>query len=256
MNMSTGSNNTLNELDVRKAISTLSDKAQFPYIPSTLSKYVETCISKGRSNRLVEAVIGKKINVFTNINRMFELACETTCLSSDELLKKTDFHSSDIFSTRLDSAFAEIRTVNFLKKEGFRNIQLLDSRSKKRADIIGMFCGKLFAIEVANSIFSADGRVEPVQLKDWLVGRVISDRKSAQLEKTTQSENANETVLVGVIDTLFSVVYNTHNDYCDAAELAWEELGGKANFRVAFVTGKEAVGYGRDDCVFPSWPGV
>lgn len=256
MKISTRSNNTLDKLDVQKAISTFSDTARFPFIPSTLSKYVETCISKGRSNRLTEAVIGEKINVFTSINRMFELACEATCLSSEELLKKTDFHSSDISSTRLDSAFAEIRTVNFLRKEGFKNIQLLCSGSKKRADIIGTLHGRLFAIEVANSIFSADKRVEPAQLKDWLVGRVISDQKSDQLEQTTQGENAEETVLVGVVDTLFAVIYNTHDDYCYAAELAWKELGEKGKFRVAFVTGKEAVGYGRDDCVFPSWPGV
>jgi hypothetical protein len=256
MNMSAGSNNTLDKLEVQQAISTFSDTTQFPFIPRTLLKYVETCISKGRSNRLTEAVIGKKINVFTSINRMFELACKATSLSSEELLKKTDFRSTDISPTRLDSAFAEIRTVYFLEKEGFKNIQLLSSGSKKRADIIGTLSGRIFAIEVANSIFSADKRVEPVQLKDWLLGRVISDRKLDQLEQTAEGESAEEAVLVGVVDTSLAVVYNTHNDYCDAAKLAWEELGRKSNFRVAFITGREAVGYGRDDCVFPSWPSI
>ena len=232
----------------------LSDGVRFPFIPRSLSGYVDACISKGCNNRLTEAVTGNRLTVFENINRLFELACGITALNPDELLKRTDFEPSDMSPTRLDSAFAEIRTIIFLTKEGFTNIQPLSAGNKKRADIIGTLNGKLFAIEVANSIFAANKRVEPFQLKDWLLGRVSSDQKSEQLKQTSDAAGTEEQVVVGVVDTFVSITFNTHNDYCEAAELAWDALGRKKSFRVAFVTGREAVGYGRDDCVFPPWP--
>lgn len=254
MNIPSGSSHELDTLDIQGALSTFSDAARFPFIPRSLSKYVEKCISKKQKNRLTEAVIGKRLKVFENINRMFELACKATTLNPDELLKGTDFQSCDMSPTRLDSAFAEIRTVIFLKEEGFTNIQLVPAGNKKRADIVGTLNGKFFTIEVANSIFAANNRVDPFQLKDWLVARVSSDQKLDQLQQTARAANADEKVLVGVIDTFPSVVFNTHNEYCEAARLVWNALGGKNNFRVAFVTGLEAIGYGRDDCVFPHWP--
>lgn len=246
-----------NETDTtinQHALSLFSDTSQFPYIPKSLSSYVETCVAKKLSNRLVEAVQGERTKVFKNINRTFQLASDATGLTPDELLRKTDFNERDMSPTRLDSAFAEIRTVNSLKEQGFEGIQLLKAGKQKKADILATFQGIGFAVEVANSIFSADKRVEPFQLRDWLVGRASSDGKTGQLEQTSEETSASHTILVGVIDTFFSVVFNTHNDYCEAAQLAWEELNGKEGFHVAFVTGREATGYGRDDCVYPDLP--
>ena len=236
------------------ALSLFSDTSQFPYIPTILSSYVEKCVAKKLSNRLVEAVQGEGTKVFENINRMFQLASDATGLAPDDLLRKADFHERDMSPTRLDSAFAEIRTVNFLKEQGFESIQLLKAGKQKKADILATFRGIEYAVEVASSIFSADKRVEPFQLRDWLVGRASSDGKTGQLEQTSEETRATRTILVGVIDTFFSVVFNTHNDYCEAAQLVWEELNGKEGFHVAFITGREAVGYGRDDCVFPDLP--
>lgn len=236
------------------ALSLFSDASQFPFIPKILSSYVERCVAKKLSNRLVEAVQGKRIKVFKGINQMFQLANDATGLTPDELLRKTDFNGHDMSPTRLDSSFAEIRTVNYLKEQGFEDINLLKAGKQKKADILATFKGIKFAVEVANSIFSANKRVEPFQLRDWLVGRASSDGKTGQLDNTTEETGASRTILVGVIDTFYSVVFNTHNDYCEAAKLTWEELNGKVGFHVAFVTGKEAVGYGRDDCVFPDLP--
>jgi len=236
------------------ALSLFSDISRFPYIPKILSSYVETCVANKLSNRLVEAVLGERTKVFENINRMFQLASEATGLTPDELLRKTDFNSRDMSPTRLDSAFAEIRTVNYLKEQGFESIKLLKAGKQKKADILATFRDIEFAVEVANSIFSADKRVEPFQLRDWLVGRASSDGKTGQLDKTSEETSASRTILVGVIDTFFSIVFNTHNDYCEAAKLAWEELNGEEGFYVAFVTGRDAMGYGPDDCVFPDLP--
>lgn len=236
------------------AISLFSDFSQFPYIPKILSAYVEQCVANNLNNRLVDAVRGKRTRVFENIDRMFRLARDATGLTPDDLLRKTDFNSLDMSPTRLDSAFAEIRAVNYLKEQGFDDINLLKAGKKKKADILAKFRGIEFAVEVANSIFSANKRVEPYQLSDWLIGRASSDGKTTQLVQTSVETTASRTILVGVVDTFYSVVFNTHNDYCEAAKLAWEKLDGKEGFHVAFVTGKEAVGYGRDDCIFPELP--
>lgn len=107
-------------------------------------------------------------------------------------------------------------------------------------------------VEVVNSIFTAQKRVQPSQLKDWLIGRESSDQKSDQLEITADAIGAEEKILIAVVDTFDSIVSNTHSDYCEAARLAWESLGGKDKFHIAFVTGRGAVGHGRDDCVFPT----
>ena len=248
-------NRLMDKTDVQEALTILSDATRFPFIPRSLPKYVEACILNGCSNRLTKAVLGKRLKIFENINRVFELACQATALDPDDLLKRTDFRPSDISPTRLDSAFAEIRTVIFLQKEGFRDITVLGAGNERRADIIGTRDGRRFAIEVANSIFDANKRVEPSQLKDWLIGRMSADNKSEQLQKTAEVVDTNERVIVGVVDTFLAVVFNTHNDYCEAAKLAWDELGQGRSLRVAFVTGREAVGYGPDDCVFPPWPG-
>jgi hypothetical protein len=236
------------------AISLFSDASRFPYIPKILSAYVEQCAANNLNNRLVDAVRGKRTKVFENIDRMFRLASDATGLTPDDLLRKTDFNGRDMSPTRLDSAFAEIRTVNYLKEQGFCDINLLKAGKNKKADILAKFRGIEFAVEVANSIFSANKRVEPYQLGDWLIGRASSDGKTTQLEQTTDETTASRTILVGVVDTFFSVVFNTHNDYCEAAQLVWDKLNGKEGFHVAFVTGKDAVGYGRDDCIFPGLP--
>jgi len=239
----------------KDALSLFSDTSRYPYIPKALSSYIEGCVAKKLNNRLVNAVQGKKTKVFENVNRMFELASDATGLTPDELLRRTDFNDSDMSPTRLDSAFAEIRTINYLKEQGFVHINLLQAGKHKKADILATFKDIEFAIEVVNSIFSANKRVEPLQLKDWLIGRASSDEKTEQLEQTSKETSVSHTILIGVVDTFFSVVFNTHNDYCDAAKLAWEELNREKGFHVAFVTGREALGYGRDDCVFPELPG-
>lgn len=182
---------------------------------------------------------------------MFQLACDATGLSTDDLLAGADFNYRDMSPARLDSAFAEIRTINYLKEQGFESIQLLEAGKHKKADILATFQGEKFVVEVKNSIFSADKRAEPFQLRDWLIGRTLYDGETSQLEETSELTGANRTILVGVIDTLSSIALNTHDDYREAAKLTWEKLNGKDGFHVAFVTGKGAAGYGKDDCVFP-----
>jgi hypothetical protein len=169
----------------QQSLSLFSDNSRFPFIPKTLPLYVITCVTKKHSNRLVEAVRAGKVKVFENINQIFELACKATGLSPDDLLRKTDFNVRDMSPTRLDSTFAEIRTINFLKERGFENIQPLKAGRQKKADILCTLHNAKFAVEVANSIFTANKRVEPYQLRDWLVGRAISDRKTEQLAYTS-----------------------------------------------------------------------
>ena len=82
-----------------------------------------------------------------------------------------------------------------------------------------------------------------------------SGQKLVQLEETIKGTAAVETVLIGVVDTHPVVALNAHDDFLQAARLAWETVGRNDMIHVAVVTGRETLGYGRDDCVFPSWIG-
>ncbi len=116
-------------------LSLLSDKARFPFIPHALATYAAACARSGRDNRLTAAVKGKRVKVFDQINLMFQLASAATTLDPEELLRRTDFDFRDISLTRLDSAFAEVRSIIFLNQQGFTNIRPIPAANRKGADI-------------------------------------------------------------------------------------------------------------------------
>jgi hypothetical protein len=240
-------------LKLARGLSLLSNATRFPYIPDALLQYAKACVLSSRENRLTNAIRGERAVVFENINQMFRLASEATGLAPAELLASTDFDVHDMSFARLDAAFAELRSINFLYQQGFEQIRPRPAGRRKGADILAVLDRRLFAIEVAVSIFCADRRVEPVQLKQWLLGRVSADRKVDQLMQTATEVGAAALVLLGVIDALGAVTYNTHEDFVVAAELACNELGNPPRLHVALVTGRVALGHGPDDCVFPPW---
>lgn len=237
-----------------RGLAILSNSTAFSNIPQVLMKYTDRCIKKGVTNRLTKA-LAKDPNATTqSIARMFEKACEATGLTPDVLLKATDFNYRDTDPNRLTAAFAEIRSINFLQQEGFSRIRLFKASAKKGSDIAAERCGLNYAVEVVNSIYDARRRFSPEQIKDWLIGRLISERKSAQLNATAgQLKNARR-IFIGVVDTAATVALQTHEEFLEAAKMAWREAGEDPLLHLCIVTGRVALGYGRDDSIFPPWP--
>ena len=231
----------------------LCNSARFPYIPEDLIKYIRKLLREGSQNRFIEALRDNTERPMDAVNSMFKTASEITGHRSDELLKRTDFNYRDMDPSRIESAFAEIRSINWLHTEGFVGIKPLSARSKRTADIIAKRRNNYYAIEVVNSIYDARDRFTPEELKDWLLGRLLGDKKSVQLDTTAAELKNARRVFIGIVDTNEPVIFQTHEGFFTAAKLAWKAAGGDPKLHICFVTGRQAVGYGRDDSVFPDW---
>lgn len=232
----------------------LSNVTSHPSIPRALVKYTDMCIKKGITNRLTNAITEYPEATIKAIDTMFKIACAATDLNPDELFRATDFNYKDLDPTRLTSAFAEIRSINFLQQEGFRRIRPIKATTKKSSDIVAERNGFDYAVEVANSIYDARGRFSPEQIKDWLIDRLIREGKSMQLDATACGLTHARKVFIGVVDTVATVTLQTNEEYLEAAKMAWQEAGNDPLLHLCIVTGRVALGYGRDDSVFPTWP--
>jgi hypothetical protein len=237
-----------------EACKVLADKVRYPNIPEQLIQHVQYCFNTGNGNRLTESLLANAEPVTKAINQMFSLASKATGLTPCDLLRRTDFNYREKNPTRHESAFAEIRAINFLHDEGFDHIEPLASKQNKRADIIAKKGNDKYAIEVVNSIFEVDNRYSSEELKKWLMGRDERDHKIEQLTTTASEMGCQRSILIAIVDTWSTVTYQTHGDFLEASKLVWKEMGENPQFHFCFVTGRCALGYGRDDSIFPGWP--
>lgn len=239
---------------LNRCLALLSNVKSYPSIPRSLINYTERCIKKGITNRFTEAINENPESTIRAIDGMFEKACLATGLNPDELLNATDFNYKDLDPTRITSAFAEIRSINFFKQEGFVRIRPIKASSEKSSDIVADRDGLHYAVEVANSIYNARGRFSPEQLKRWIINRLIGECKAVQLDATASDLTYARRVFVCIVDTTATVVLQTNAEFFEAAKMAWQEAGNDPLLHVCIVTGREALGYGNDDSVFPPWP--
>jgi len=244
----------MNLSKAKEGVELLSDTNRFPNIPKDLVKHTRKCMKDGVANRLTRALPERPEATIKAIDTMFAKASQATGLSPDELLKATDFKYRDTHPTRITSAFAEIRSINFLQEEGFSTIRLLKAGSKRSADIVAEKSGVTYAIEVANSIYDAGKRFTTEQLKNWLLSRLLREKKMAQLRSTAAQFDSARRIFVAVVDTAATVALQTHEEFLEAAELAWRGAGEDPLLHICIVTGGVALGYGRDDSIFPPWP--
>lgn len=231
----------------------LNDRARFPNIPSVLVRHLDECVKNGRLNRALQAVLAAPDRLVARVDRMFELAAGYTGLSADEIMRRTDFNYRDLDPNRVDSAFAEVRTINFFGEQRFEDITPIAAGPAKRADLSARRGRVGYAIEVATSIFQARGREEPEELRDWLLSRYYGDAKSSQLTNTASDLVDARRAFVGVVDSEDAVVFQVAPGFQRAVELAWHDSGSDATLHFVLVTGRTAVGYGPDDSFFPSW---
>lgn len=228
--------------------------ARFSYIPEDLIKYVKLCFERNQYNRLTDFLLESPHECSKRVNNLFEFASKATNLSPSELLKATDFDIQDIDRTRIESAFAELRAINFLNEEGFNSIIPIRSKGKQVADIIASRHGTKYAVEVTNSSYYTKNRWNNEQFSQWLLRKLIKEKKMEQLKVTMAQLDCERSILIAVLSNVDGIALNTFKDYEEDAKQAWEIAGKVDIFHIAFVTGQKALGYGLDDCVFPSWP--
>ena len=215
---------------------------------------MDQLVAKEVQNGALLATLRDPDMVIPAINSMFQTAARITGLDPEEILRRTDFHPNDVAPERVESAFAEVRTINFLDVEKFTDIEPLRAGQQKKADIFARRGKTPYAVEVATSIYDATGRYSPDQMSKWLVSRAAADGKIEQLNQTAGELGAERGVLVGIIDTHAPVIFQAHPAFLRAGQLVWESMGNPENRHVCFVTGRETAGVGRDDAVYPPWP--
>jgi len=232
----------------------MEDCMQYPKIPPLLLKVFDTCFKKGKINRAMAAILSRPENTLEAINKMFAIAAQATGLESEALLKSTGLNHKDTSPERLESAFAEIRAINFLSEEKFDQIKpLTGSAEAKRADICALKDNEKYSIEVVNSIYTAQNRTTPDELFKWLISRIRGEQKNNQVQRTANEEGAKKKVYIAIVDSYEATIYLTHTDFMSASKEAWEQLGSDPDTHVCFVTGRVEMTEGRDDSVFPPW---
>lgn len=229
----------------------LSDSTTYPCIPKTLIDYTRNCLAAGVTSRYIDILVSDTELTVGAINRMFEEASRITGLSPDELLRATDFHPNDLDPHRVEAAFAEVRTISFLDSEGFTDIQPLPASGAREADFLARNNRRLFAIEVADSVFDAANRNSPDELVQWAFERAMGDNKIQQIEQTMNSRGCSRGAFIFAVDTQGPTVWLTRLDFESVVMDVWRELGPRCDIHVGAFTGRVTLRNIPDDVMFP-----
>lgn len=151
-----------------------------PWIPDHLWQFIRSITVKKPNHRLSVALDRDGSKVLVGINNLIQLASQVTGLNVDELLRKCDFDKNDLDSNRFDALLAELRTINFLDKTGFNQIQPVKAfKNRKSADLLAKRSDQNWAVEVMCSSYLSD-RWTREDLICYISRRFTSDGKSQQ----------------------------------------------------------------------------
>ncbi len=229
-------------------------KSQFPNIPHDIFlHYFLLSQRKIKNSSFVDAINDSPNNTWPAIDRMFNMASTATGKSSDQLIKLTGFNSIDLDPGRIDSAFAEIRTINYLNNQGFSNLQLIGASKTKNADLIANFKNNKYAIEVACSPWDINYRFTIEEMACWIVKKLYDDGKIIQLNNTAGKYKCDRKAFIGIINSAAAVALQTHIEFLSASKKAWDQLGKDNSLHIALVTGRMEMSIGPDDAVYPPW---
>ena len=223
------------------------------HVPNDIVRYVSFCIEQNQTNRLINELIRDAVATADGLDIFFEKASKITGHSPEDVLKLTEFSRRDIDPSRIESAIAQLRAIFFLDSQEFNSIVLVPTEEKKSADLVAARDGEKYAVEVINSIYDAPRRFSSQQMAEWAFSRLTSEGKKSQIVLTSAQHACSKGVFIAVISTAATAALQTHEDFLEAASLAWEYIGSPPTLYVCMVTGRVTFGYGPDDAVFPPW---
>lgn len=251
------------------------------HFPSLLLEYLESCEKRGSFNN--ELYIASKSNdwkeIADGINRLFLRACEITNQNPNQVLKNCDLGKNDTQRGRISSAFAEVRTINWLSERGFTRIRQLRSSLSRKADIVAQFNEKSFAVEVFNrarwnDLISTPSKMQSVSKAKYSnetsefepedlflrtitregLGEFYADRvkdKLPQVGTTLRSQNLHYSLFVLVVDAADAVAFSTEEDWNSCVQSVYDEIGEKECYYGLF-TGQKNYLTGQDDsAIYP-----
>ncbi len=222
-------------------------KINYANIPKRFYEYLDIFLKNEiKNSSFHRAVIEHPKETFRSINYLFKGACEITGLECEELLKKLDFKPRDMDPTRIESIFGELRTILFLKQQGFHDILPHQaSRSSTSYDFSAKFGRRQCFIEVKTSIRYA-GRTFHDTVVKW-ARSITSDIVVKQLN--IQNPNCIN-LFVMVINSSGAVALNNRNDYMQMLQEIDKSFPQYTNLHYAILTGRSSNGI-NDDCIYP-----
>lgn len=228
-------------------------------LPTAIKNHLISCIHEVKRHHWHEDLEEHFDLVVTSTNMIVDAACQNTGRDRDSLLRDTDFDPNDLDADRLDAAIGELRGINHLRHEGFKNIKLLRAqRGTRTADLVAERDGQKYALDVA---CSSAGTARTV---DALAGYMVEvcRLKERQLNNTKEKYRCKYRVLLFVVNSDPALVFGCQPLYRRAAREVYEVLGSPADYFVIVMTGQitavaggEADSFqGPDDVVYPEWP--
>ncbi len=199
---------------------------KYSYIPGEICDGIVMVVVRGKPKNLVPllAIERKREIFFKSTNNLFKKASKITGLSPADIFRRTDFHSNDIARGRIETAFAELRTIIFLDKMNFTNIiPLKAKKNKKCSDFIANKGCHKYAIEVSCNISKElkkelktnEITIKPLMYMDDLIQDYVSkaEEKKKQLDNTAKENQCDKKIFVMVLNNKNILGFLTFDEY-------------------------------------------
>jgi hypothetical protein len=192
------------------------------------------------------------------LNNLLRRCREITGLDDDEIIRRTDFVSTDLHHDRLDSMLGELRSVVFLADSGCELVDLQKAvNGRRRADIIAVRRGRRYAFDVFTPTKISSKWLSELQAH---IAETYGD-KTTQLATTREELKCDASGLIVVLNADRPLMFETHDDYLRAAREILAAVGNPSDTHFAFLTGRvtDAGGPGSpiivpDDVIEPPLP--
>lgn len=232
----------------------ISEMRNYPNIPRQFREYIQNVAKSGVKERWIPALLGPDgESILHDIDKRFSKASKILNLLPSQIAKALDLHPNDIAENRIDSFFAEMRTLSWLYTLGFENIRPLRATSEKQADFIAQYNSTRYGVEVFRSREDSYKWPGHISRHKDLIRYYINKaaEKKIQVDNTMEKEKCKKGVLVLVLDSYPAKALLSHADFMSVLGQVFNELRWGQNYHFGIITGMESLGEGLDDVLCP-----
>ncbi|MBI2336444.1 MAG: hypothetical protein HYU97_06745 [Deltaproteobacteria bacterium] len=228
-------------------------------LPASIKEHLILGINKNKTSRWHEKLAEDNFKKFPQIiketNERINMACDSTKLDAETLIKWTDFDPKDLDLNRLDSALGEIRAINFFYEKGFSVSIQKRKKSSKSSDLILTKDGQKIAyIEVttwmSDRMSEKDNNLSQ-PINDRPIYDYLSEKWKDKKDQVTSAQNLKYYGIVFVINKISETAWRTRDDFYGFAKKLWEKIGDE-KLVIGIVTGWVNAFTGEsDDVLYP-----
>lgn len=220
-------------------------------IPSAIIEYTENVFDAKIKGKYSKTIMQFPNKVVKDVDKLIQDAACIIGQAAEEMINATDFNPNDFPSTNIESLFSELRIVNYLSSEGFKDIRFIKSKRKqKRADLYALKDGLGYIVEVTcSSSCAAKNKWRSWEIEEFIIRKMEgSQNKKLQLLNTLDEyKQSSRLVLAVVLDTEDKNALNSASDTMDIARRVWLRKGIKELY-ICIIMGNSG------NIVYPPWP--